>query len=97
MIEQLKEISRQTRKAKKPVEVAVVAAYSAQVALLRDQISQQIGVHSGFKVEVNTVDSELREGATFACTASHGSNSLNKIGFQQEATMWRFRENEMPS
>ncbi|MFM0258428.1 AAA domain-containing protein [Paraburkholderia sediminicola] len=84
IIEQLKAISRQTRKAKKPVEVAVVAAYSAQVALLRDQIAQQIGVHTGFKVEVNTVDAFQGREADICLYSVTRSNSLNKIGFQRE-------------
>ncbi len=84
IIEQLKAISRQTRKAQKPVEVAVVAAYSAQVALLRDQIAQQIGVHSGFKIEVNTVDAFQGREADICLYSVTRSNSLYRIGFQRE-------------
>jgi len=84
IIEQLKEISRQTRKAKKVVAVAVIAAYSAQVALLRDRITQQIGVHAGFIVEVNTVDAFQGREADICLYSVTRSNDRNKIGFQRE-------------
>ncbi|SIO45694.1 AAA domain-containing protein [Paraburkholderia phenazinium] len=84
IIEQLKEISRQTRKSKKAIEVAVIAAYSAQVARLRDDISQQIGPHAGFTVEVNTVDAFQGREADICLYSVTRSNDENRIGFQRE-------------
>jgi serine/threonine protein kinase len=84
IIEHLKEISRQTRKAKRTIEVAVIAAYSAQVALLRDRIGQQVGVHAGFTIEVNTVDAFQGREADICFYSVTRSNSENKIGFQRE-------------
>ncbi|WP_162068033.1 AAA domain-containing protein [Burkholderia sp. THE68] len=84
VIEQLKAIARHTRKAKEPIEVAVIAAYSAQVALLRDTISQQIGQHDGFTVEVNTVDAFQGREADICLYSVTRSNDEDKIGFQRE-------------
>ncbi|MEO1283372.1 MAG: AAA domain-containing protein [Pseudomonadota bacterium] len=84
VIEQLKEIGRQTRKATSKIEVAIIAAYSAQVALLRDRISQHIGVHSGFSVEVNTVDAFQGREADVCIYTVTRSNDFSKIGFQRE-------------
>ncbi|MFM0405016.1 AAA domain-containing protein [Paraburkholderia aspalathi] len=84
VIEQLKEIARQTRKVKRPIEVAVIAAYSAQVALLRDRISQQIGQHAGFTVEVNTVDAFQGREADICLYSVTRSNDRNRIGFQRD-------------
>jgi superfamily I DNA and/or RNA helicase len=84
VIEQLKEIARQSRKVKEPLEVAVIAAYSAQVALLRDTITQQIGQHAGFTVEVNTVDAFQGREADLCIYSVTRSNDKKKIGFQRE-------------
>jgi serine/threonine protein kinase len=84
IIEHLKEMSRHTRKAKKTVEVAVIAAYAAQVALLRDRIGQQVGAHKGFIIEVNTVDAFQGREADICYYSVTRSNSENKIGFQRE-------------
>jgi len=84
VIEQLKAIARQARKAKDPIEVAVIAAYSAQVALLRDTIAQQIGQHNRFTVEVNTVDAFQGREADICLYSVTRSNDENKIGFQRE-------------
>ncbi|KVR24052.1 hypothetical protein WK15_20550 [Burkholderia ubonensis] len=84
VIEQLKAIARHTRKAKEPIEVAVIAAYSAQVTLLRDTIAQQIGQHDGFTVEVNTVDAFQGREADICLYSVTRSNDEDKIGFQRE-------------
>ncbi|MDN7914443.1 AAA domain-containing protein [Burkholderia cepacia] len=84
VVEQLKAIARHTRKLKDPIEVAVIAAYSAQVALLRDVIAQQIGRHDGFTVEVNTVDAFQGREADICLYSVTRSNEEGKIGFQRE-------------
>ena len=84
VIEQLKAIARHTRKGKHPVEVAVIAAYSAQVALLRDRIAQQIGQHNGFTIEVNTVDAFQGREADICIYSVTRSNDKGRIGFQRE-------------
>lgn len=84
VIEQLKEISRRTRKSKKKLEIAVIAAYSAQVAYLRDTITQQVREHPGFSVEVNTVDAFQGREADVCIYSVTRSNKDNKIGFQRE-------------
>ncbi|WP_241059286.1 AAA domain-containing protein [Achromobacter xylosoxidans] len=84
VISQLKEIARQSRKSKQRLEIAVIAAYSAQVALLRDTITQQIHQHQGFTVEVNTVDAFQGREADICIYSVTRSNNERKIGFQRE-------------
>jgi serine/threonine protein kinase len=84
VIEQLREISRRTRKSKRTIEVAVIAAYSAQVALLRDRISQQIGAHKGFSIDINTIDAFQGREADVCIYSVTRSNDEFRIGFQKE-------------
>lgn len=84
VITQLKEIAKKSRKSNKKIEVAVIAAYSAQVALLRDTIMQQINPNKGFSVEVNTVDAFQGREADICIYSVTRSNKKGKIGFQRE-------------
>jgi serine/threonine protein kinase len=84
IIEELKNISRKSRKAKPALEIAVIAAYSAQVSLLKDKIAQQVGTHKSLSIEVNTVDAFQGREADICFYSITRSNPDGVIGFQRE-------------
>ncbi|MEB0013943.1 AAA domain-containing protein [Glaciimonas sp. Gout2] len=84
ILEELKKISRKTRNKSKPVHVAVISAYAAQVSLLKYLIDQHIGVHAGFSIEINTVDAFQGREADICIYSVTRSNERKQIGFQRE-------------
>jgi serine/threonine protein kinase len=72
------------RGSEKPIEVAVIAAYSAQVRAIRLQMQSSTSSLQNIVVEVNSVDAFQGRDADICIYSVTRSNSEFRLGFQRE-------------
>jgi hypothetical protein len=81
---ELKRLQFVSKAQSKRISVAVIAGYTAQVADLRDMISQGIGEWPDLEVECNTVDAFQGRQADICIYSVVRSNTRGDLGFLKE-------------
>lgn len=84
IIGELKRLVGATRRGSKSFRVAVIAAYAAQVAKLRDEIRHKVVLHDNITIEVQTVDAFQGREADVCFYSVTRSNDAEQLGFQRE-------------